>query len=97
MDDETRRLLRQNLDLAKENNRILRKLRRDAVLGNILRIVWWAILIGVPVYLYLTIFQPYLQELGATYEGIRADVEGLQTIPESFKAFLDGLFPGSTE
>ena len=90
-DDDVRRLLRQNLKLSEENNRMLRKLRRDAVIGSILRIFWFAAIIGVPVYLYFAFLQPYLATLTEAYEGFRAEVQGLEEIPENFRALFENL------
>ena len=74
MDEEFKVLLRKNIELSKENNRLLRKMRRNAIIGNILRIIWWAVIIGLPIYLYFTVFQPYLQELATVYKNIQTEV-----------------------
>jgi len=80
MDQETRELLRKNLELAKENNRLLRKMRRGAILGNIVHVIWWAIVVGIPVFLYFTVLQPYIDQLLETYRGLQSGVENLQDI-----------------
>ena len=74
MDEEFKVLLRKNIELSKENNRLLRKMRRSAIIGNILRIIWWAVIIGLPIYLYFSVFQPYLQELATVYKNIQTEV-----------------------
>lgn len=74
MDEEFKVLLRKNLDLAKENNRLLKKMRRNAIIGNVLRIIWWSVIIGLPIYLYFTVLQPYLDELATVYKNVQTDV-----------------------
>ena len=88
MEDEMKKLLRRNLELTRENNKLLKKIRRNAVVANIMRLVWWAVIIGVPVFLYYYVFQPYIAELGAAYQGVTDGVSGAQD------AFLNIPFIG---
>lgn len=79
--EELSDLLRKNLELTKENNKLLRKMRRSAIFGGLLKIIWIAIIIGVPVYLYFTFIAPILdQVLGAAQavQEVGSKVEGLQ-------------------
>ena len=80
MDEEFKVLLRKNLELAKENNRLLKKMRRNAIIGNILRFIWWAIVIGLPIYLYFSVLQPYLQELATVYKNVQTEVGDVANI-----------------
>jgi hypothetical protein len=81
-------MVEENLELARENNRMLHKLRRSAFIGNILRLMWWAVIIGVPLYLYLTVLKPYLDALGVSYEGLRVQLEGLRNLPILLEEFF---------
>lgn len=78
MDDEAKALLRRNLELTRENNKLLKKIRRNGVIANVMRLVWWAIIIGVPVFLYYYVLQPYLDQLSATYQGLSTGVSDAQ-------------------
>lgn len=78
MDDETKTLLRRNLELTRENNKLLKKIRRSAFIGNIMRLVWWAVIIGIPVVLYYYVVQPYYQDLVQTYHDVQTGVSGAQ-------------------
>jgi len=100
MEEDAKKLLRRNLELARENNKLLKKIRRNGLVANIMRLVWWAVLIGVPVYLYYYVLQPYMAELGTAYrgasDGVQAAQEALLGIPfigDMISSFLGGEFP----
>ena len=81
------------LKLVKENNRLLRKMRRNAIIGNILRIIWWAVLIGLPIILYYYYLQPYVDQFVETYQGLQSGVENIQNFGDQLPQFpgLDWL------
>ena len=80
MESETRNLLEESLRLTKENNRLLRKLKRAQTIGTIFKIIWIAVLIGVPVVLYVYVIQPY-------YEGVQTRYDELQQTIEAIPGF----------
>jgi Kef-type K+ transport system membrane component KefB len=59
MDPELKALLTETLALAKENHRMLRTMRRDAWLGFVLKVIFWAVIIIAPLYF----LAPYLSSL----------------------------------
>ena len=83
-DEESKRMLRQTLEISRENNKLLKKMRRTAIWGNVFRLIWWAILIGVPIYLYFTFLQPVFEGLNSQLEGVQGGVEGV-------KGFIDRI------
>ena len=92
MDPEARRMMQENLELSRDNNRLLRKLRRAAVIDRFIQIIWWAFLIGVPIYLYFTILEPRIDQLNLAYQNIQISlgelqkqVPGLENILNVFK------------
>lgn len=81
MEHSTEELIKENLKLTKENNKLLRKMRRGAFIGGIFKLIWIAALIGVPVYLYVNFLAPVLdQVIGAaqTVQEVGGKVEGIQ-------------------
>lgn len=74
MDEEAKMLLRKNLEVTRENNRLLRKIRRSAVIGGVVKIIWWAVIIGVPFALYYYILQPYMAEITQAYQNVQEGV-----------------------
>jgi hypothetical protein len=59
MDPELKSLLTQTLALAKDNNQMLRAMRRDALLGFFAKIIFWAVILLAPLYF----LAPYLSSL----------------------------------
>jgi len=66
---ELKKLLEENLAVAKDNNRLLREMRRNAILGLIAKVVIWLVLLGVP----LLFLSAYLGPLMDTLTGQSAN------------------------
>lgn len=77
MGPETRNLLEENLRLAKENNRLLRALKRAQTIGLIFKILWIAIFIGIPVALYIYVLEPYYMTLQGRFGDFQERVESI--------------------
>ena len=67
---ELKKLLEENLAVAKDNNRLLREMRRNAILGLIAKIVLWLVLLGVPLFF----LSSYLGPLMDAFTGQGGDV-----------------------
>ena len=70
---ELKKLLEENLAVAKDNNRLLRELRRNAILGLIAKIVIWLVLLGVPLFF----LSAYLGPLMDAFSGKSTDGQSL--------------------
>jgi hypothetical protein len=84
---EMLRLLRENNELARQNNALLRKLYRHNIIGFTIKTIWIALLIGVPFAVYFYFLQPYFEAFGANYELFRqgmAEIPGLKGIEYLF-------------
>ena len=77
MSPEERKLLEETLELSKENNQILRKMRRHMVWGTFFRVIYWAIFISAAIGLYYYI-QPYLDQLLDFYTSFSGRVDTVQ-------------------
>ena len=80
-------LLRENAVLMKGNNEMLKKMYKYAVIGMVLRFIWYGLLIGLPFAVYFYLLEPYFEAFGANYEVFRL---GISEIP-GFKGFLNIL------
>jgi hypothetical protein len=63
---EIKTLLEENIAVTKENNRLLREMRRNAILGLIAKVVIWLVILGVPLFFLST----YLGQLPAGLFGV---------------------------
>lgn len=88
---EMLQLLRESNELARANNVLLKKLYRHNIVGFVVRIVWYAVLVGLPFALYFYMFEPYLNAFGVHYESFK---EGLKGVPglQGFADMLPVLF-----
>lgn len=87
---EIKHLLEQNAVLLQENNLLLKKLHRNAMIGIVIRIVWYALLVGLPFALYFFLLEPYFTALGSDYETFRAgiaELPGLKGLEQLLPAF----------
>jgi uncharacterized membrane protein len=89
-DKELKGLLLETLQLTRENNRMLRGMRRDATIGRIVSFVWWLVILGIPLVLYYFFLMPYITQVTSLYEN--ASAQGGQLIDSSgVKGLLDFL------
>lgn len=63
-------LLEENNLLAKKNADELKSIRKEMLYMGILRIVVWLILAGVPVFLYLHVMKPPLEDVFGPYNSV---------------------------
>jgi hypothetical protein len=75
---EILRLLNENQVLLKQNNELLHKIHRFYVVGLTVKLIWYAILIGLPFALYFYVLEPYFNVFGSNYEVFR---QGIAEIP----------------
>lgn len=66
MDPQERKLLDEAVSLARENNKLLKKIHRAAVWGRVIRTIYWVVIIGVTVGA-LYFLQPYVDQLQSIY------------------------------
>ena len=88
-EDDLGKLLEENLRLAKENNKILKAMRRDEIMGRIFKLIFFALVIGVPIVLYYYFLQPYITEIRCMYESMQGSVNELQEIRDNVPELPD--------
>ena len=86
MDQDVKHLLEENLRLSKENNELLLKIRSVQRWGQITRIFYWFIIIGVTIGAFYYI-KPYLGNLLNVYSG---GVSGINNISDITKNLNNG-------
>lgn len=65
IDYEEKHLIEENLALTKDNHRMLRAIRRDQWLAFIGKLIFWAIVLALPFYLYQQYLQPLVSKFSA--------------------------------
>lgn len=85
--EQMREIMLENQRLLKENNRLLQKVHRNAVLSFWLRVLWFVIIIGLPFILYYYVIEPYFEAFGSSFERFQ---DGLQEVP-GWKQFYEQI------
>ncbi|HEY4477942.1 MAG TPA: hypothetical protein VJB09_01550 [Candidatus Paceibacterota bacterium] len=80
MDPEAKELLEKTYELEKENNHMLRRLRRAQRYAALMRVAYWFIIIGLGVGAFYFI-QPYI-------DAITGSIGETKSTFEQFKSFL---------
>ena len=71
MDDLDRSQLDQLLRLTKENNHMLRSMRRNAWVGGIFKLLMWAAFILIPLWLYMQYLAPVMTSMMNAVESVQ--------------------------
>lgn len=78
--------------LTKENNRMLKAMRRDAFIGGILKFVWWIlILFVIPYVLFVIYLQPYLAQLQSAYEKVNSSADTVSGVANDFSKLKEQI------
>ena len=76
--------------LLTENNRLLKKLHRNAIIEFWVRILWYLILIGLPFALYFYILEPYLGTIKESLKQFQVGAGGPFPGLEMIESYLEG-------
>ncbi len=79
MTPEEKSLLERTYKLAEENNTLLHSMRRSARIANVMRVLYWVVIILLSYGAYFAI-QPYMSFLASSLPSLQ---EILKTIPTS--------------
>ncbi len=86
--EEIKKLLVENQRLLLENNQMLHKMRRISILGTFFRILWFIIVISIPLAIYFFYIQPNMgsiKEKINSFEQMSSDTSTLKEWYESVK------------
>lgn len=81
-ESEIKKLLRENLELSQENNRLLRKMNRARIFGTVFWALKWVVIIGLSYGAYVYI-QPYIESVLSLTESISGGVNKINNVDES--------------
>ncbi|MEK7578968.1 MAG: hypothetical protein AAB460_00320 [Patescibacteria group bacterium] len=77
MTPEERKMLEETLALSRENNIVLKKLRRGALWGRAMHLLYWVVIIGTTVGAFYFL-QPLLDQFGSIYGGFQGAESSFQ-------------------
>lgn len=79
MEQDEKQLLQKTYDLAKENNKILRGIRRSNRWSAFMRIVYWLLIIGASIGAFYFI-QPYLNAATNAYKSLESGLNNVKSV-----------------
>ena len=94
MNEDLNPLLEENLRLARDTNRMLRAMRRDAWFSFFGKILLWAAVIVVPFYFYAIYLAPLMESVsslipGSGTQGGGGGLFGLPTSPSELQKLIE--------
>lgn len=78
---ELKKLLEEDIAIGKDNNRLLREMRRNAILGLIAKVILWLVVLGVPLFFLSTYLGPIMDAVAGQSSNGQAIPGGLFGIP----------------
>jgi len=89
MTPEERDLLLKSIEIAEENNKMLRGIRRSARFSAFLRFLYWVIILGSAFgFYYYT--KPFIKPIMDGYVGMKENIETLKNTTDNLPAWLGG-------
>ena len=95
MDPESKKLLEKTYAVEKDTNRMMHIMRRDQVLGFVLKLIVWAFVLAIPFYLYQQYLQPFVNRFSAGHTATSTSSFSLPTLP-SLQS-LQSMVPSSAQ
>lgn len=96
-------LLQETYRLSLENNKMLRKMKRNAFWGGIIRTIVYAALLAAPLWFYLSYVGPVVdrmmnqvQQIQGTSVAAQTKFSEFESAWDQFKAKLPGMGSGAT-
>ena len=78
-DEELKVLLRENIEVSKESLKILKKINRGRIFGNVFTTLKWTLIIGISLGAYYYI-EPFLSKYLDLMKGLTSGVENIGKI-----------------
>ena len=86
-EEELKSLLRKNIELTEENNRMLHSIKRMTFWGGVVKYLWWiSILFVLPALAYYFYLAPYVEQAADTYTQFQSGIQQAQGIQANLKS-----------
>jgi hypothetical protein len=79
-------MVEESLKLSRENNQLLKAIRRDALIGGVIKVLIWGVLIGGSLYFSLHYLEPLLAPMQAL-QG-QGGTDGMKVLLELYNGNL---------
>jgi len=86
MDPELKKMMRENLELSQENNKLLKKMNRSIILGRLFTVIYWIVIIGTMLGAYY-VLQPFIEGVLGAYQSLLSGAETVQNVGNSLPDF----------
>jgi len=80
VDQELENLIKEDLEVSKENNELLKKLWGNVKISRALRFLYWVIILGIALGSYYYV-QPFIDKLKGVYSGFGGIGDTIQNLP----------------
>jgi hypothetical protein len=87
MTPEENEILKNTYELSKENNKILRGIRRSNRWSLIFRVLYWTLIIGVSVGAFYFI-QPYINTITGAYSNLQDNLDTVKSATSNLPSWL---------
>ena len=84
MDPDTKKLLEENQSVSKENNRLLLEVRKVQKRAQMIKIVYWAVIIIIGIGAYFAV-SPYFTQLESIYTGGQSSLDTINTYLDTYQ------------
>ncbi|MDE1924965.1 MAG: hypothetical protein KGH79_02180 [Patescibacteria group bacterium] len=91
--EELKELVRQNISLSGETNKMLHAMRRGARWRTFFSIVWWLAIFAVSGAAYYYYLQPYLERLIQLYQQFQQGGQHAQSAGQQLSSFFGNILP----
>lgn len=78
-------------EMVRENNHMLKSARRSAFVGNIVKVIWWALILVILPYFTWLYLQPYLNTVLGQYQTVQQKGTAIQDQAQGLQTQISGL------
>jgi type II secretory pathway component PulM len=92
--EELKELVRRNIKVTEDTNRVVHGMRRAAWWATILRWAWWLIIFGVSGVAYYLYVQPYVERVQQAYTQVEHGAQQAADWQTRMNDFFKNIFDG---
>jgi hypothetical protein len=94
---EEQEMFKELYTMTKENNRMLKAMRREAMIGRIISLLFWVSAIVIPLWYFYSVLLPQINAIAETTGILKGGESGGFQNTEAFRSFLETLGAAQTK